>query len=66
MLSGRIAQQLMDSAKNFAVAWQERFFEHRIRSGESLDEKIHYITMNPARAGLIADNETWPYLFKQT
>jgi len=54
------------TAKKFAVKWQERFFEHRIRTDESLDEKIDYITMNPARAGLIAENETWPYIFKQT
>ncbi len=54
------------TAKKFAVKWQDRFFEHRIRSDESLDEKAHYITMNPVRAGLIAETETWPYFFDQT
>lgn len=54
------------TAKKFAVKWKDRFFDHRIRSDESLDEKIHYITMNPTRAGLIAENETWPYILKQT
>jgi len=54
------------TAKKFAINWQERFFEHRIRSDESLDEKCHCIMMNPARAGLIAENESWPYILKQT
>jgi len=34
------------TARTFGVAWQDRFFDHRIRSDESIDEKFEYIRMN--------------------
>ena len=33
--------------------WQRDFFEHRLRSYESVNEKADYILMNPVRAGLL-------------
>jgi hypothetical protein len=41
---------------------QEGFFDHRIRSNESAEEKRQYILMNPVRAGLVARPEDWPYV----
>ncbi len=38
-----------------------KFFRHRVRHDESLDEKAAYIRANPVRAGLIAEGEEWPY-----
>lgn len=43
------------------VAWQPNFFDHRIRSHESLDEKLAYVCANPVRAGLAAANISWPW-----
>ena len=43
------------------IEWQEDFFDHRIRSDESLDEKIEYIRHNPVRQGLVARPEDWHY-----
>jgi REP element-mobilizing transposase RayT len=48
-------------AKQTDIAWQKNFFDHRLRSNESWDEKAAYIRANPVRAGLIAQNETWPF-----
>ena len=45
-----------------AIKWQDGFFDHRLRSVESAVEKANYIRMNPSRAGLIEENEIWPYL----
>jgi REP element-mobilizing transposase RayT len=45
-----------------SVSWQDGFFDHRLRSWESAVEKANYIRMNPVRAGLIEENEIWPYL----
>ena len=44
------------------IAWQKDFFDHRLRSDESWEEKAAYIRANPVRAGLIDENKTWPFL----
>lgn len=44
------------------LRWQEGFFDHRIRSYESAEEKRHYIRMNPVRVGLVEKSEDWPYV----
>jgi len=49
------------TAKSAGLSWQTDFFEHRLRAGESFEEKAHYIRMNPVRAGLCADWEDWPH-----
>ncbi len=41
--------------------WQEGFFDHLLRSGESYSAKWEYVRMNPVRAGLVATPEEWPY-----
>jgi putative transposase len=41
--------------------WQRGFFDHLIRSAESYDQKWTYVSENPARAGLIANPEDWPW-----
>lgn len=51
------------TAKKLGVSWQVRFFDHRIRHDESLDEKVHYIRMNPVRRGLVTSPEQWPHVF---
>ena len=45
------------------IEWQEDFFDHRIRSDESLDEKIEYICHNPVRQDLVAQPENWQYVW---
>ena len=41
--------------------WQEGFFDHLLRSGESYAQKWEYVRMYPVRAGLSARPEEWPY-----
>ena len=46
------------------VAWQEGYFDHRLRDderGEQLSMKIDYIRRNPVAAGLRADIADWPW-----
>ena len=44
-----------------APFWQEGFFDHLLRSGESYNEKWLYVQQNPVRAGLVKDASDWPY-----
>ena len=62
-MSRRVAAWKSYTAKQFGVVWQSRFFDHRLRRDESIDEKAWYIRMNPVRAGLVASPEQWPYVF---
>jgi REP element-mobilizing transposase RayT len=43
------------------IVWQSGFFDHRLRTSESAQEKRQYILNNPVRAGLINDLSDWPY-----
>jgi putative transposase len=44
-----------------AAAWQEGFFDHLLRSGESYAQKWEYVRDNPVRAGLVERWEQWPW-----
>lgn len=44
-----------------AFAWQSGFFDHLIRSSESMAEKWDYVRRNPVRAGLVTTPEAWPF-----
>jgi len=50
-------------ARDARFVWQRDFFDHRLRSHESLDEKSAYIRANPARAGLVKRAEDWAFVW---
>ncbi|MCC6415765.1 MAG: transposase [Opitutaceae bacterium] len=52
------------TAKVSGVEWQRDFFEHRIRSDESWEEKAAYIRENPIRQGLVSEAKSWPWVFE--
>ena len=41
--------------------WQERFFDHLLRTDESYAEKWNYVRENPVRAGLVKAWDEWPW-----
>lgn len=41
--------------------WQEEFFDHILRSGESYAQKWEYVRENPTRAGLVERSDDWPW-----
>jgi putative transposase len=41
--------------------WQEGFFDHVLRHGESHSEKWHYVRENPVRRGLATRADDWPW-----
>ena len=51
------------TAKKTGIQWQRDFFDHRLRTDESYDEKAFYIRMNPVRKGLASLPEEWPYVW---
>jgi len=51
------------TAKTIGIRWQSNFFEHRLRSNESFEEKAEYIRNNPVRAGLVEKPDDWSQIF---
>ena len=60
-MSKHVASMKQWVAKKTQVRWQREFFDHRIRTWESMAEKVDYIRQNPVRAGLVTRSEDWPY-----
>jgi putative transposase len=54
--------QRMRSQGFSGPVWQAEFFDHLLRSNESLSEKWVYVRMNPVRAGLCKDPDEYPFL----
>jgi putative transposase len=52
------------TAQKCEIVWQKNFFDHRLRSDESWDEKANYIRQNPVRAGLMSTTQPWPHLIE--
>lgn len=50
------------TARQTGVRWQRDYFEHRLRTDESFDEKASYIRGNPVRAGLAEESDGWPWV----
>jgi putative transposase len=59
--SGRKIDRLLD---RHGPVWQEEFFDHVLRSNDSLAEKVNYICQNPVRAGLVADEKEYRWLWR--
>ncbi|MFZ5496802.1 MAG: hypothetical protein ACOZE5_15895 [Verrucomicrobiota bacterium] len=49
-------------AKKTAIPWQRDYFDHRLRTGQSLREKEAYIRENPVRKGLVRGAADWKFL----
>jgi len=50
--------------KQHEIAWQENFFEHRLRNDENAQAKWLYLRENPVRAGLVARAEDWAWFWQ--
>ena len=55
------AKRILKVTGGTAPFWQPEFFDHLLRSEESLAEKWTYVRENPVRAGLCTQAEDWPY-----
>jgi REP element-mobilizing transposase RayT len=49
--------------KQHNIAWQENFFDHRIRNAAEYLEKAAYIRNNPVAKGFCNTAEEWPHVW---
>lgn len=50
------------TAREGGIRWQKNYFEHRLRSSESAQQKWSYVQANPVRAGLVERAEDWAFV----
>jgi len=43
------------------LAWQDNYYDHRLRADDAAEKFAKYIFLNPYRAGLVPLDETWPW-----
>lgn len=53
--------RILKPAETGRPVWQQGFFDHLLRHGESYSEKWDYVFRNPVRAGLVEIAEEWPF-----
>ena len=46
------------------IAWQDGYFDHRIRNDSEFVEKATYIWRNPVVKGLCEEPESWPWVIE--
>jgi putative transposase len=52
------------TARIHRVAWQENYFDHRLRNDREANEKWAYILRNPVAKGLCHSEEEWPHVWR--
>jgi REP element-mobilizing transposase RayT len=63
-IKGRAARQINVALKRSGPVWQEEFFDHVLRSNDSLVDRVDYVCQNPVRAGLVEAESEYPWLWK--
>jgi len=54
-VKGKSAHAINVAMKRSGPVWQEEFFDHVLRSNDSLVDRVDYVCQNPVRAGLVKD-----------
>jgi REP element-mobilizing transposase RayT len=62
-IKGASAHAVNKLLKRQGPVWQEEYFDHVVRSDESLLAKIEYIRQNPVRKGLVHVPEEYEWLW---
>jgi REP element-mobilizing transposase RayT len=60
---GRLKSKTRHALRSAGLGWQGNFHEHRLRSDEPVAEVVHYLHLNPYRAGLCCPSETHTWLW---
>ncbi len=64
-IKGTSAHSINKALNRRGHVWQREFFDHVLRSDESLRSKVQYICENPLRHGLIQSIDDYPWLWRE-
>ena len=64
VIKGASARKINVLLGRSGAIWQKEFFDHVLRSNDSLAEKVDYICQNPVRAGLVNVEGEYRWLWR--
>ena len=64
-LKGASAHGVNRALNRKGPVWQEEWFDHVLRSSESVFDKVDYILENPVRAGLVESPDRYPWSWRE-
>jgi REP element-mobilizing transposase RayT len=63
-VKGSSARWINQLLQRSGPVWQEEFFDHVLRSNDSLAEKVDYVCQNPVRGGLVSHESEYRWLWR--
>ena len=63
-IKGASAWRINHLLNRAGPVWQAEFFDHVLRSNDSLAEKVEYVCENPVRAGLVKKENEYRWLWR--
>ncbi len=63
-IKGRAARRINILLNRKGAVWQEEFFDHVLRSNDSLVDRVDYVCQNPVRAGLVKTEAEYLWVWK--
>jgi REP element-mobilizing transposase RayT len=63
-IKGVSARRINILLRRSGPVWQEEFFDHVLRSNDSVTEKVDYICQNPVRSGLVETEGEYRWLWR--
>ena len=63
-IKGRSARLINVALKRSGPVWQEEFFDHVLRSNDSLVDRVDYVCQNPVRAGLVKTEAGYSWIWR--
>jgi putative transposase len=63
-IKGRSARYINVGLKHNGPVWPEEFFDHVLRSDDSLVDRVEYVCENPVRAGIAKIQAEYPWIWK--
>jgi len=64
IIKGRSARLINRALSRKGPVWQEEFFDHVLRSNDSLVDRVDYVCQNPVRAGLVTTEANYPWIWR--
>ena len=64
-IKGSSAHSINKTLARHGHVWQDESFDHVLRSDEQVADKVDYICENPVRKGLVANEDDYPWLWRE-
>jgi REP element-mobilizing transposase RayT len=63
-VKGRSARLINVALRRSGPVWQEEFFDHVLRSNDSLVDRMEYVCENSVRAGIVKTEAEFAWIWK--